>query len=120
MVYRHSYGEFTTKSYGVIEHTSTKFGDDSKKRKRRPKLELKFATRWPSAAPLKRKKTISAPKQSLDKRAMALFKQRFPGQQPKKGQINEIKAEILKSTKTISNFKKQKTNHIRKNREKIF
>ena len=33
----------------------------------------------------------------LDKRAIKLFQERFPGQQPEKGQIKEIKEEILKN-----------------------
>lgn len=38
-------------------------------------------------------------KKSVDKQAWTIFSQRFPGQLPKKGQIKEIRREILKNNK---------------------
>ena len=106
---RYSYDDFTTKGHGVIEYASTNSSEDGPKRKRRPKTKSKFATRWPSAAPLKKRKSTVDSKESIDKRALAIFKQRFPGQQPKKGQIKGIKKELIKATN--GNPKTSKQNH---------
>lgn len=105
---RYSYGDYTTKGHGVIEYASTNSNEDGPKRKRRPKTKSKFTTRWPSAEPIKKRKTAEQTKQSIEKRAMTIFKKRFPGQQPKKGQIKEIKREIIEAAKNSSKAKKQK------------
>lgn len=94
---RYSFGDFTTRGHGVIEYTdpySTQ--DDKKKHKRRKKIDPKFATRWPSAAPLKLKSSSNkpVPKITVEKKAWEIFKQRYPGQQPKKGQIKLIMKEL--------------------------
>ena len=85
-----------------------------KQRSRKPAAGLKYATRWPRAQPIKlssqwkdikqgkRSSSVSKsqpnkqnPNKNLDKKAWAIFSSRFPDQQPKKGQIVEIKNEII-------------------------
>ena len=44
-------------------------------------------------------RTTPSPNKAIDKQAWAIFSQLFPGQQPKKGQISAIRAEIIKKTK---------------------
>lgn len=44
-------------------------------------------------------RTTPNPNKVIDKQAWAIFSQMFPGQQPKKGQISAIRAEIIKKTK---------------------
>lgn len=107
---RYSYDDFTTKGHGVIEYASTNSNEDGSNRKRRPKTKSKFATRWPSVSPMKRrkmedfstlkkKKTSNKqnPNKEIDKEAARIFKERFPGQQPQKGQMKEIRQELLKN-----------------------
>lgn len=105
---RYSYGDYTTKGHGVIEYASTNSNEDGLKRKRRPKSKSKFTTRWPSAEPIKKRKSVEETKKSIEKRAMTIFKKRFPGQQPKKGQIKEIKRELIEAAKNSSKANKQK------------
>ena len=111
---KYSYDDFTTKGHGVIEYGSAGSDEGKPKRKRRPKKQSKFTKRWPSAAPLKRQKmeNFSSLKKNksqtnkqnqnkeIDKKAAAIFKQRFPGQQPQKGQIKEIRRELLEKSNT--------------------
>jgi hypothetical protein len=85
-----------------------------KPRTRKPTAGLKYGTRWPRAQPIKLssqwkdiklgKGNSSArmsqpnkqnPNKNLDKKAWAIFSSRFPDQQPKKGQIVEIRNEII-------------------------
>lgn len=47
----------------------------------------------------KPKANTTNPNKALDKQAWAIFSKLFPGQQPKKGQISAIRAEIIKKTK---------------------
>lgn len=94
---RYSFGDFTTRGHGVIEYADpSSTQDGQKKRKRRKKINSKFAIRWPSAAPLKLKSSGNkpVPKISAEKKAWEIFKQRYPGQQPKKGQIKVIMKEL--------------------------
>lgn len=99
MSIRYSYGDFTTKGHGVIEYADPSYSGEGKKPKRRSKVKSKFATRWPSASPLKVKSTVSKQKtnKTLHQQAQAIFKQRYPDQQPKKGQIKVIMKELQKS-----------------------
>jgi len=97
MSVRFSYGDFTTRGHGVIEYADPYSNQDGqKKRKRRSKVNPKLVTRWPSAAPLKLKASTSKPviKKSVEKQAWDVFKQRHPGQQPKKGQMKLIMQEL--------------------------
>lgn len=98
MSIRYSYENFTTKGHGVIEYTNSSYDGDGKKTKRRRKPKAKYATRWPSAAPLKKKTIVTKQKtnKTLHKQAQAIFRQRNPGQQPKKGQIKAIIRELQK------------------------
>lgn len=107
MSIRYSYGDFTTKGHGVIEYADPSYSGEGKKPKRRSKVKSKFATRWPSPAPLKLKPATSKQKtkQTPHQQAQAIFKQRYPRQQPKKGQIKLIMQELRK---TGSKSKKQK------------
>ncbi len=69
---------------------------------------FKYGKRWPKPAPLKKRKMSSLttlrkkeqknsqnPNKDVDKRTWAVFNARYPGQQPAKGQIVEIRKEIL-------------------------
>lgn len=107
MSIRYSYGDFTTKGHGVIEYADPYSNEDGKKPKRRSKIKSKFATRWPSPAPMKFKTASSkaTTNKSIEKQAQELFRKRYPGQQPKKGQIKIIMQELRKSG---SKSKKQK------------
>lgn len=107
MIVRYSYDDFTTKGHGVIEYTNPYSNEDGKKHKRRLKNKSKFSTRWPSAAPMKFKTASSKAitNKSIQKQAQEIYKQRFPGQQPKKGQIKIIIQELRK---TAGKSKKQK------------
>lgn len=77
------------------------------RRSRRPKTTLKYGTRWPSPQPLKKHKFITTiskksalkqnPNKAIDKLAWKIFNERYPEQQPKKGQIGDIRKEILKA-----------------------
>lgn len=111
MSIRYSYGDFTTKGHGVIEYTDPYSNEDGKKTKRRSKSKSKFATRWPSPAPMKFKTANSKPttKKSIQQQAQEIFKQRFPGQQPKKGQIKIIMQELRKSGGKLKKQKGQKS-----------
>lgn len=113
---RYSYGDFTTRGHGVIEYADL-YSNQGGQRKKRIKSKSRFATRWPSPAPLK----IMSPKNnvssiSLEKRAWKIFKKRYPGQQPKKGQIKLIMKELgLKPNKTQGKVQKLSTRaHIKK------
>lgn len=99
MSIRYSYGNYTTKEYGVIEYAGPSYHEDGDKPKRRRKTNTKFATRWPSATPLKLKSTASKQKnyKALHQQAQSILKQRNPGQQPKKGQIKVAMKELQKS-----------------------
>lgn len=114
MSIRYSYGNYTTKGHGVIEYADPSYHEDGKKPKRRPKTNPKFATRWPSAAPLKLKSTASKQKTSktLHQQAQSIFKQRNPGQQPKKGQIKAIMKELQKMGNVVAKPKKQKAKSV--------
>lgn len=110
MSIRYSFGGFTTKGHGVIEYADPSYYEDGKKPKRRRKVNSKFATRWPSAAPLKVRSSSTNPKtnKTLHQRAQAMFKQRFPAQQPKKGQIKAIMKELQKSVSNTPKPVRQK------------
>ena len=112
MSVRYSFGGFTTRGHGVIEYADPHpIQDGQKKRKRRKKIDSKFATRWPSAKPLKLKSSTDklVPKISVEKKAWEIFKQRHPGQQPKKGQIKIIMKEL--SGKPRSTLDKNQARH---------
>lgn len=110
MSIRYSYGDFTTKGHGVIEYTNSSYSADGKP-KRRKRTKLKHATRWPSAAPLTKKPTATKQKtnKTLHQQAQSIFKQRNPGQQPKKGQIKAIMKELQKSGSSATKPVRQKS-----------
>lgn len=107
MSIRYSFSDFTTRGHGVIEYADPHSTQDGQKKRRRRKVNSKLATRWPSAAPLKRKSPAVAAvsHKTADKRALEVFKKRYPGQQPKKGQIKLIKKELGLNKKTITSNK---------------
>lgn len=110
---RYSFDDFSTKGHGVIEYADPHYYEDGQKPKRRTKSKSKFATRWPGPAPMKFKTSKSKAESKLLAQAEAqkIFKRRYPGQKPKKGQIKEIMRELqAKSQK--QKVKKTKTGSI--------
>lgn len=100
----------TTNSYGSIQYTDPHSPPESGKRRRRS--QLKHATRWPRAKPLsvstKSAQDIKNEKRTLDRQVFQIFKQRYPGQQPKKGQLKVIREEILKNkAKSVKKVRKK-------------
>ena len=110
MSIRYSYNDFTTKGHGVIEYADPRYYEDGKKPKRRSRNRSKYAVRWPSPNPMKVKSLSSkqAVSKSLEKQAQDIFKQRYPGQQPQKGQIKEIIKVLRKSSGSSRKQMKQK------------
>lgn len=110
---RYSFDNFSTKGHGVIEYADPHYYEDGQKPKRRTKSKSKFATRWPGPAPMKFKtsKSKAESKLLLNQQAQKIFKKRYPGQKPQKGQIKEIMRE-LQAKPQKQNSKKLKTNSI--------
>lgn len=110
---RYSFDDFSTKGHGVIEYADPHYYEDGQKPKRRPKSKSKFATRWPGPAPMKFKtsKSKAESKLLLNQQAQKIFKQRYPGQKPQKGQIKEIMRE-LQAKPQKQKVKKSKTNNV--------
>ncbi len=107
---KYSYDDFTTKGHGVIEYADPHYNEDeNQKPKRRSKS--KYGTRWPSPSLIKKKSQENnlVSKKILDKQARQIFKQRNPGQQPKKGQIKVIIQELYEKQQK-QNKKKLKVN----------
>lgn len=102
---RYSYDDFMTKGHGVIEYADPHCLEEGVQIPKRSRQQSKFAVRWPSAVPIKKrpKATKLEAGKSLDKQASDIFKERFPGQQPKKGQIRQIKRDLLKGARNESN-----------------
>ncbi len=107
MSVRYSYDNYTTRGHGVIEYTDPHASiDGPKKRKQHAKINPKLATRWPSPAPLKKarpgisKKNEAKLSSLIDRQCWKIFKQRYPGQLPQKGQMKAIRKEVLKNYKS--------------------
>lgn len=107
---KYSYDDFTTRGHGVIEYADPHFYEnENQKSKRRTKSKSKYGTRWPGPSPIKKssQKSNLISKKPVEKQAWDIFKKRYPGQQPKKGQIKEIKRELL------ANHQKQKNKKLK-------
>ena len=98
-----SYGGFTTHGHGVIEYTDPHPVEGGRRKVKRHKSDPKLTTRWPRADPIRvAKPNLSKTKDIsmnaiIDKKCLKMFKKRFPGQTPQKGQIKALRQEAIKA-----------------------